>query len=488
LVLSALALASCDEGTNLNVDLPNTSVISTEYTDLEVDAATVNIVPVYTLKTDHYLVGRMSDNIAGNIQSSAYLNLITGSSNDSLPSKMTTPVLDSVVVVAGFDKVYGSTSAPIRLDVSTLQAPLDEREPYNSRSTVPLGTTLGTNISSRLDRTLRVKTDSTATSPAYFTTVPDQTVRLVLQRTAPAAAPFGVAPAVSSAFISNTLFGALRTNSRFTQGQLDGLLKGLALQPTSGYSGSVINLTRGFNGRMAFYFHDDALPPPTAPLLRKWHSYSFFFGPVFSTSGAASSRDPRYFTAISNNFTGTPLAQLADVTQAVPSTALGGLSYLQEGVGIGTRVTFRTQDINMLRNIKGITINRAELRVPVKPFSTVLFPNPSQVFAVEVDANNQVLQRTINFQPNDRTVQADGANPLGSNNPSFATLQDGTSTQPYYSLLMTSYLQAYLTDKLESRPAALVVVPNIRSSTGLSLNRATVDATGIRLRVYYSKQ
>ena len=485
--LAALALAGCDEGTGLNVDLPNTTVISTEYTDLEVDAATVSIAPVQTLKTDHYLVGRMADNIAGTIDASAFLNVITGSSKDSLPSRATmrTPVLDSVAVVIGFDKVYGTAAVPARFDVYNLAAPLDERQAYDSRSPVVLGAALGRNVASRLDRTVQVRTEATATVPAYTTTLPDQTVRLVLHRAVPSAAPYGQAPALPSQF-SDDFFRVLRTNSSFTQAQLDALLKGLAFVPASGYSGSIVSFTRTTNARLAFFFHDDAIPPPTPPLLRKWQSYSVFFGSVFSTSGGASPRDPRYFTALENSFPGTVLSPLTDPRQAVSSGVLNGTSYIQEGVGLGTRITFR--GLEPLRAASGVTINRAELRIPVKPFSNIIFPNPNQVFAVEVDANNQLLQRTVNGLSYDRAAQADGTNPLGINTPAFANLQDGTSTQPYYSLLLTSYLQAYLSDKLEGNPAGLVVVPNIRTSTGLSLNRAAIDASRIRLRVYYSRQ
>lgn len=491
--LAALALAGCDEGTGLNVDLPNTTVISTKYTDLEVDAATVSIVPVQTLKTDHYLVGRMADNIAGNIESSAFVNVITGSSKDSLPSRTTMqrPVLDSVAVVIGFDKVYGTTAVPARFDVHNLAAPLDERQAYDSRSPVVLGAPLGRNVSSRLDRTVQVRTEAMGATPAFTTTLPDQTVRLVLHRAVASGAPYGPAPALPSPF-SDNFFQVLRTNSNFTQVQLDALLKGLAITPADGYTGSIVSFTRTINARLAFFFHDDAIPLPTPPLRRKWHSYSVFFGPVFSTAGGASPRDPRYFTALGNTFTGTVLSPLTDRTQAVSSASLNGTSYLQEGVGLGTRITLAgrvtLESITGSTNATGVTINRAELRIPLKPFSNLVFSNPSQVFAVEVDANNQLLQRTVNFLPTDRAAQSDGANPLGTTSPAFANLQDATSTQPYYSLLLTSYLQAYLSNKLDGNPNSLVIVPNIRTSTGLSLNRAAVDASRIRLRVYYSLQ
>lgn len=493
--LTALALTGCDEGTDLNVDLPGTVSTSTEYIEYKnplLDVATVRVAPVQTLKANQFLVGRLSDNIAGTTEARAYLNTITVSSRDSLPSKLTTPVLDSVVIVMGFDKVDGSLTTPAQFDVFNLQAPLDERQVYNSGSSTPTASpALGQNLTSRLNRTTQVTTAATGTTPATTSTVPDQTVRLVLQRTAAVAAPFAPAPAVASSFLSTTFFSALR-GTNFTQTQLDGLLKGLAVVPSAGYSAGIVSFGRTYNHRLAFFFHDAAIPAPPSTVRRKWRSFSVFFGPVYSSlpGAPASSQasDPRYYTQIINDLSGTPLSPLADITQAVSgnSGSLSGTSYLQEGVGLGTRVTFKSLD--QLLTTPGITINRAELRVPVKPFSNALLTNPTAIYALEVDANNRPLQRTINFIPTDRIVQADGANQLGADFPSAGTLVNSSSTQPYYNLLITSYIQAYIANKLEGNPASLVLVPNINLAPTLSLNRAVIDAGNVSLRVYYTKR
>ena len=493
--LSALALAGCDKGTDLKVDLPGTAGTNTEYIEYKnplLDVATVRVAPVQTLKANHFLIGRLRDNIAGTTEARAYLNTITISSRDSLPSKLTTPVLDSVVMVMGFDKVDGSLTTPAQFDVFNLQAPLDERQAYNSGSNTPTtGPALGQNVTSRLDRTVQVTTAATGTTPAATTTVPDQTVRLVLQRTAAVAAPFAPAPAVASSFFSTTFFPALR-GTTFTQAQLDGLLKGLAVAPSAGYSSGIVSFGRTGERRLAFFFHDAAVPAPPSTVRRKWRSFSVFFGPVYSSlPGApisAPASDPRYYTQITNDFSGTALSALTDVTQAVPGNAgtLNGTSYLQEGVGLGTRVTFK--NLGTLLTTPGVTINRAELRVPVKPFSNALLTNPASLHALEVDDNNRALQRIIDFIPTDRVVQADGANQLRTESPSMGTLINAGSTQSYYNLLITSYLQAYVTNKLEGNPASLVLVPNISSALTLSLNRAVIDASNVSLRVYYTKR
>ena len=491
LALAALALAGCDKGTDLNVDLPDTAAISTDYQDLPVSAATVRLVPVQTLKTDRFLIGALADNVAGATEARAYFNLLGGGIPDSLPSKFpaATTRLDSVVLLVGFDRVYGSSTAPVRFDVFQLPAPLDERQVYDSGTDTPPGAALRQDVPSRLDRTRQqlVKdavpgsaagvTPVVPAVPAVFATVPDPTVRLLLQRSAFAATPTQpLLPAIGTPALE-ALF-ARAQQPGFGQAQLDAALKGLAVGPTAGYAGSIVSGGRSRDARLVFYFHADALR----------RTYSVLFGAANSNAGLAVASDPAYYTRLSNALPGT-LAALSSPAGAVPSADLGGASYLQEGVGLGTRIVFQgLADLQKSAREKGLTINRAELRVPVKPFSNALFTNPSQVFAVEVTAANRVLQRVVGFQPHDRVAQADGALPLGVNAPAVGGLVDAGGAQPYYNLLLTSYLQAYLNNQLDGNPDALVLVPNIRSSATLALNRAAIDAANIRLRVYYSKR
>ena len=486
--LSALALlASCDKGTDLNVDLPDTTAISTEYQDFPLAVATVRLAPVQSLKTDRYLVGRLTDNVAGTTEARAYFNLLTTGRVDSLPSKLPLPVLDSAVVVLGFEKVYGSTTTPVRFDVLRLGAPLDERQVYNSETPTPTGGPIARNLTSRLDRTQQQilvaavaadPTKGTGAVPAVTTTIPDPTVRLLLQRRAVAATPTRPAlAAVPSEFVDSLFARLSSTSVNFGQAQLDNLLKGLAIVPSAGHSASVVSFGRGLDARITLYFRATAIARRT---------YSIVFGPALSGGGTVSPvRDPRYYTRIT---TALPagLAALANRAGAVPAGVLGGTSYVQEGTGLGTRVTF--QGLEALKATPNLTVNRAEIRVPVKPFSNALFGNPLFLYAVEVDAGNNALQRTVNFLPSDRVVQADGANQLGGGFPATSKLENGASSQAYYSLPITNYLDAFLKDKLEGNPAALVLVPSTQTSGTLSLNRAVLDANNITLRVYYSKK
>ncbi|GAA3958786.1 DUF4270 family protein [Hymenobacter antarcticus] len=482
--LSALALASCDKGTDLNVDLPETTAISTEYQDFPLTVATVRLSPVQTLKTDHFLVGSLVDNVAGTTEARAYFNVVTTGRVDSLPSKLPLPVLDSALVITGFDKVYGSSTTPVRFDVLRLAASLDERQVYNSETPTATGAPIARNLSSRLDRTrLQVlvaavpASPTTVAIPAVTTTVPDPTLRLLLHRRAVPATPTRPAiSAVPSPFIDSLFARLSSTSTNFGQTQLNSILKGLAIVPSVGHTTNIVSFSRILDARIILYFHATGAPNRT---------YSVLFGPAFSGVGANPVRDPRYYTRIINTLPAN-LSVLASRAGAVSASALSGTSYVQEGTGLATRVTF--QGLETLKATPNLTVNRAEIRVPVKPFSNALFDNPPQLYAVEVDANNVALQRTINFIAADRVVQADGANQLGSGFPATGALNNATSTQAHYSLPITNYLDAYLKDKLEGNPASLVLTPSIQASNTLSLNRAVLDANNITLRVYYSKK
>ncbi|MBU6119872.1 DUF4270 family protein [Hymenobacter siberiensis] len=484
---AALALTGCDTGTALNVDLPDTSGISTQYLDLPVTSGTVRLAPVQSLKKDRFLIGRLNDNVAGLTEARAYFNLLNGAVADSLPSKFTTPVMDSVVVVLGFDKVNGSTT-PVQYDVYQLANPLDDRQVYDAGTSTPLGALLGQNLTSRLDRT-QVQTVTAAIAattanpavPAVTTIAPDPTVRLILQRTTAAAGQ----PAVSSAFFTNFFQQLQQTN--FTQAQLNALLKGLAITPSASHNANILSFGQNGVPRLVVYFHSTGA---TNNVLK--HFYPIYFGAVsaYLSTGASTASDPRYYTQIINTLP-PALQALATRPGFVASGDLNNTSYAQEGTGLGTRIAFT--GLAALAAKPGLTVNRAELRVPVKPFSNALFTNPTRLYALEVNTANEVLQRIVNYTTVDRVVQADGTPQVGAGFPAYSLLVDGTSSQPYYSIPVTSYLQAYLNNKLDSTPDALVLVPSLRSygnlnSNTLTLDRAAIDAAKITLRVYYSQR
>ena len=478
---SLLALSACEkDNSELAVDLPSSIPANSQFITFDLEAATVRQDSAETLKTDHFLVGRFTDNVAGTIEARSYLNLAV--SGDSLPSQFaaTTPLtLDSVHLALNFDQVYGNSTMPGRFDLLALQNRLDDRTRYTAASSVPVQPQpLATNLVGRYDRKTLVKTASTTnTADTVRTLVADPTVHLVLK--ANAAAP-------NSPFVAGLL--SVISAPDFNQARLDAYLPGIALAPSAGYSGSIASFGQPVRSRVMFYFH--YLNPSTKSHLVVT---SLIMGPISGTGGGVAT-DPRYFTQLRTTPpTGTPLAALTNAQASVSAAALGGASYLQGGTGLGTRIKFPASLLETL-NKPGLAINRAELYVPVKPYSNTLFQYPTSIFAYEVNNSNQPLRRTVSLISTPRVVQTTGSSPIGAGNDALGIITNSTTTAPYYSLLITTYLQAYLANNLDgSRPDALVLMPNelnssaIRDRTALNLRRAALDANNIKLRVYYSQ-
>ncbi|UYZ62197.1 DUF4270 domain-containing protein [Hymenobacter weizhouensis] len=467
--------SSCEEANDVGLDLPGTAPINAEFLEFPVAASTIRLSPVQTGQANQVLVGRLRDNQVGLTTARAFLNAQVVMPLDSLPAKFTAVKLDSVVLSFGFSQGYGNTAQPLRFDLLQLQQPLDERAVYNSTSSVATGNAVLTNFVASLNRTRKVRRRLNASSTTDTTTTvvtePDRTIKIRPLKQA------------SAAGLATTLFAALQ-DPGFNQERLNSVLKGLALVPTAGFDDNIVAFDRSVNTYLRFYFTGTN----SAGKVSTRRGYDVLFGITQSNL----TRGTKYFTQLNTDFTGTPFAALSSTSQQVGPSAVGGYTFVQNGVGLSTRLEFRGLDA--LRTTPGLTINRAELLIPIRQYTNALFPYPSSLYVYELNASNQVLQRTINGTTYDRLVQADldsvsGApvNPTGTGVPAAATFPRGSEPQ-FYRLTMTNYLQAYLSDRLNGElPAALALSPLRQDDLTLNLNRAQVDAAAIKLRVYYTK-
>ena len=494
LCCGAALLAACDKGTDLNVDLPNVGSIDTRYTDTPLEAATVRVGVLQTLKSEHYLAGRYTDNVAGTTTALGVLNYQPSTIQDSLPARYRQPVLDSVVLTQLFDAVYGRANAPAVFNLFELAAPLSPTAVYTSATVPglkPVPVALG--VAGRLDGRLLVPPTKADSLAGVFRYVPDPTLRLTLynRRT----------NATAGEAFSNRLFEALRRNPAFGQADLDAVFGGLVVAPASAYDQAVVSFVPGGNAELRFFFRDVQGRNPRA-------RHSYLLRPRLSQStGPGGPNDPRYYTYLTTDLGPSPLAPLADPTQQVSAAALGGLAYAQDGTGLGVRVRIPEALANQLIANKQ-AINRAELYLPVKPFTNAVLPFVEGLSVSEVDSRNQVLQRTNGLLLTDRLVQRDGAPQTGTGFEAVGLLYGANTSAPYYLVPITGYLQAYLNNlgtRAETVPDGLLLqataLRQISNGTlalypfGLTLNRSVLDVGsggssgrgGPRLRVYYSQ-
>nr|WP_167855309.1 DUF4270 family protein [Hymenobacter wooponensis] len=463
---------ACEKANDLGLELPGTSPINSNYRDFPVTAYTVRQQPVETIKADHFLVGRVADTKIGVTTAKSFLNVQIGMPSDSLPSKYTETKLDSVVLSLGFDQVYGTATRPLRLDLLQLQQPLGERTVYNSQSQVATGSPLISDFAGVLNRDRSVRqVVAGSTTDSITVRVPDRVIRMRLLRYPQAAA------------FATTAFAALNEAS-FDQARLDAVVKGLAVTPTANAQteDNLVGFSRNFDTRLAFYFHGKA----SGKTVSTRHVYAIYFG----NNPTQLPADAKFFTQISTTLA-QPLSGLATPFQQVPASATGGETYLQEGVGLGTRIEF--QGLDDLKNNGQLNIGLAELRIPIKQYTNGLFPYASSVYLQEVNAANQVLIRTVGATDYERLIQVENSStgavpPTSVGTPAAATLYPSYSQPQYYTVPLTSYLQSYLLNRLGGElPSGLILSPILRNNPSLTLNRTTLDASGIKLRVYFSQ-
>ncbi|TGE26595.1 DUF4270 family protein [Hymenobacter metallicola] len=480
-----LAATGCEDPNDLDVELPGTSPINTEFRDYRVNASTILQDSVETLNSDQVLVGRVTDARLGTTTAKALFNL--RASADSLPHQFKDAKLDSVVVVSNFTDVtlVSGSSKPVHFDLYNLAAPLDDKKTYNAGVlNVSLGTVIGSDLVSSLTRTKKVEkpnglkklvkdpvtgikgpgsVDSTTT-----TTEPDPTIRLVLHKDKVRNSEFAI-----------RLFAALNDAS-FNQAKLTEIWKGLGIAPSSNHNESIVPLNRSSDSRVYVYFHATNTKTGAKNPVYVPQPFTIRLGNSYNSSDANA---PRYYTQIATVLK-APFDQLTDGTKSI--RLADSVAYMQSGLGLAARLTI--PGLNALREQSALAINRAELIIPVvNSANTALFPTATQAFLYELNAKNRVLQRTVGISPVERVVQTNLANPNGQGNEALVTLNERDPNNKFYSVVITTYLQANLSNQLGEQAAALMLSPVLRRSYELSLKRGIIDAQNIKLRVYSSK-
>ena len=473
LLTSALfSLASCeDNATELGLDLPGTAPISTDFEDFSVQASTVRKDSLGTTQKDHYLVGRLEDtNTGGLLEAKAYLEVAaSGFTNDSLPYQYAsqTPVLDSVVLTAGFDRVYGSAATP-RMSVYELTEPLNDFTTYNSTSTIPTGAAIVTDSLVKLNRVIRNKINT-------MDSLKGLPIRISLSsKRRPTA--FGT-----------RLFNKLLTTNKvyLTDPDLRDVWKGFALVPAS--TGTVVGFNRSPLSQVNVHYHLTLTGGAT-----KKKIYTILFNDPYQSAAA-----PRYFTNLryTLNSPNSPFNVLQNNGLAqVASSASGGIVYAQDGTGLMTKLVIPGLEELKQRQTQGnLVVNRAELIIPVQDYTEGQFMLPAQLYAYEANnTNNRILIYRNGLTELERLIQQNGALTPLANQP-LPFLQPEASqnraTGKYYTALLTEYVQAYIKGALPTpSPSAFLLSPTRRRAGGeLTLDRAALDAGNIKLRVYYSK-
>lgn len=343
MVVLTTLLFSCDPPGNIGVT-PLTPV-ETLFTDtLTVRMSTVLADSVRTSNPDVFLAGRYVDPLFGTITASSYIRMSLGFQLDL----GATAVYDSLVLYTPYNYAYGDTLPAQTIAVHRIQEVINPDKNYYNNSTLTY--------------------DPTPLASKTFQAKPrtDGSLRFKLPND-----------------LGKELFALSGQTAGKNNADFSKVLGGIALIP-----GAKNTAVLGFQGI------EDALT------MRLWYhtttdstAKSFPLNAVVALQSGGTTRAG--FNRVTADRTGTPLAALKPL-QPVPASSTGGRTYVQDALGIRTKIEIPY--LTSLAKNGPIAINRAELNI--KPDLTAVQPGlalPSYLLLLETNATNRVQYNATGF-------------------------------------------------------------------------------------------
>ena len=463
-IFSLLALFSCeDDTTSLSLDGAGADVeLGTSYKDdFTVEAATV-IAPdsILAFRRGNLLTGRITDNNFGTVTATSFLEVgaisatVTGAAGAQV---------DSMVLALDYDESYGDTTQNLTISVHQLQQPFQETATYYSASALPYQPeALGSLTFNPAPRRVKTEVITTTTNGTSSSTT--------VNRSFPARVRLSNALAAQILAQSTTTLGSQAEFIKFLPG---------------------IAITASTDAQAALGFR------PTAD-----SSYL----KIYYTSGGTKyqyqlgiSASNNYFSNITTDRTGTPLAALKQAGDSLPAGSVNNQTFLQESVGLKTKVTFPDLK-NMKQELGDVAINRAELIIPATsvPYNAV----SPYIYLFETNKSNRIL-RSSDSKNTPRGLSDANVSAFAYDYPSPGVY---SAINQEYKINVTSYVQALLYDALpanQSPSTGLIISPasfiydqptmkaegpNILLSSQ-TLRQTIINTAGdkrIALRVYYT--
>lgn len=443
---SLVTLASCEDPSDLGLDLQDENQIGTTYTDtLTINTGTVSHPDsILAFKQMPMPVGGYQDATLGNVKVTAFTELgLTG-----LDVKFgENPVADSLVLTLDYSTdIYGAKDiSPLTLSIHRLTEGFQDKASYFTNSSLAYSSEALGSV------TFRPKSIFNDTTKAYYT-VP---VKTKLKKE------------LADELLAQSGKDPLKDQFKFVQ-----FFKGLAIVSTQGTPREIVGInTASSKTKLTLYYKNGT----------EKKEYSFFM----------SGSNIRNFSNIQASRGGTVLEGLQKY-KLLPSSQTGGESYVQSGTQLFTKLTIPY--LTQLKEKHGnIVINRAELVVPVKTNSFATLTAPDQLGIYETNSSNRILYTT---KGEAQTVPIDNPNALNSYNfPSVLSFSEKNGGR--YTVNITAYVQAILDGKKPNNGLLITPVDYQPGSNGTGVvalesipKRAIIINTaekGVKLRVYFSK-
>ncbi len=182
----------------------------------------------------------------------------------------------------------------------------------------------------------------------------------------------------------------------------------------------------------------------------------------------------RYFTGEFDR-TGTTVSGLVNTYDEVSTVVTGGNLFLETMMGIKLKVSFPYIEEFLMPATGHVLVNKAILYMPITTSTNTTLKEPSALIMAMTDASGEILME--NGKP--RFIQNDFAPATGTTSNQIV-YTDANDT--YFSGNLSSYFLANQTGKLPFG-RAILVTPFLNDA---EVNRAVVNGTGLKLKVYYS--
>lgn len=429
LIVVIFGFFSCERSKEIGFGLVPREEVGVFYTDtLSIEASTV-LARVNTTNTNALLVGQYQDPMLGEVKAQTYFQVVPDTMRLLRNDDNNLLIYDSLVVELNFSYFYGDLDAPQTFALHRLTENISTETEYTNQSAVSFNPTP--------EQTFTVTGRQLQENPNYRIKLSD--------------------------FVGLDVF--LDASNNVTRQEFIDDFKGFALvsQAAPGEEGFMTAFGAFTTSRMALYYHEDSETP---------------FNRILPFQVVTGFR----FNQISSNRSNTLLGnQLNNLFEEVSSTQTDGLSFVQSGVGLQTKVSFPY--LQELKSRGNVAINKAELVIKAKGESADIFAQPNGIILYESDETNQIIRSGEDENAFDLIIQSEGRNPFGFDSPLI--LNYNARNEEFVGEI-TTHLQLLLTGVKEN-PAILISPTELAGRVNRLIINAQKDSPfSMKLRVFYT--
>lgn len=411
-ILIALIVASCEWGDRtITLVRPNTDNLQVIYTDTVTIARSTVMKDSLNTTTGHIITGIYEDDLLGVIRAKGYLAVSTFSSI-GLQDRA---VYDSLALNTKIVYTYGDTTQRYTLSIHELLQDITRGPYYNHRSseysTDPLG-------------------------QVSFVPRPNLRDSLCIRL---------------SDDLGEKLFEAARTNQLSNQESLLRYLKGFAFVGDYERKGGFLGFAKD-STKVTLYYHVDG------PDGKVKYNVDISIGQIYNE--------------IVNDRTGTPFQSLVTTRNPLSIDKTNGISVIQSGVGLMTRLDFPFLH-NFGFDLGKVVINRAFLRVDLPRNPQVPYMPPPARIAIYPSSLNNEWEPSISALEVGDLIDNDVFNPNAR----------------YYRIDISSIFRQMVQEKIPLTSGFLIGpmgTSNSGSTYATSLDRLVLPKGSVKLEVYYT--